>query len=177
MSQFFVPHTVDGEVVDTRQRRDSRRFRVSVRKSDLPSRTKQADAKSADINFIVARYKKTGELPVSKRAPLFEDISTIDFKESMDLLTRAEQSFGQLPAATRAAYNNDPMALLADLDDRSPEAHRRLFAAGMLTEDYVDPEAVLTQPKGSKASQGPSSSKGKGSKGSKEPELPMEDEG
>lgn len=140
------------------------RVRVQVPVSALPSRTKQADTKSADINFIVGRYKKTGELPVLKRAPMFADIPLVDFKESMDVITRAEQSFALLPSATRSAFGNDPARLLEALgrsDD--PAVHQYLFDSGIFSEPPKAPEAPSVKVKPPK-----------GGKAAKEPELPMD---
>jgi len=116
----------DGLVISVRHHRSSPRLRVQVAESLLPSRTKQSDAQGADINFIVGRYKKTGELPVPVRAPMFSDMSSTDYKEAMDLFTSAQQSFALLPAATRNAFANDPSQLLAALD-RSDDPQVRLY--------------------------------------------------
>lgn len=160
MSQFLKDIiSVDGEVLSGPRTLRGSRFRFPVPVSKLPSRTKQADAKSADINEIVRRYKKTGELPVNRRMALFEDLPAIDLKDAMDLMVRAEQSFAQLPSAVRAKYNNDPSALMADIDtvggsdlDKVKAAHGRLFEAGMLPKAWEDP----TPPASPEASPAPS---------------------
>lgn len=138
----------------------SPRIRVSVPVSKLPSRTKRSPdhVRASDINFIVARYKKTGELPVSKRAPMFSDMSAPDYKEALDLLTAAQASFDILPAQVRAKFNNDPTVLLSALDKASdPQVHQYLFDAGILASP---PEALpQSEPKVAKSSAKPTSKK------------------
>lgn len=164
MSQGFTFIDDDGVVIYPILSVYGPRVRVQVPLTDRPSRTKQADTKSADINFIVARYKKTGELPVMQRAPMFADIPLVDFKESMDLIRSAEQSFAQLPAHTRAAFNNDPAELLKALDSSNdPKVHQYLFDVGMFSEP----------PKAKEPPKSDTKSVSKPKKGSKEPELPL----
>lgn len=168
MSYNFLAVTSDGEVVDTRQRRGpTARILVSHRfNPDEPSRTKQADMKSADINNIVARYKKTGELPVVKRAPLFEEMNSLDYKYSLDILTAAQQSFALLPAHVRNSFDNDPARLLHALDNSSdPHVHETLFRAGVFAEPYKAPEKPLKAPS--------KEGSAKGAKSSKQPDLPL----
>lgn len=146
MSFNFDLKLVDGDV--SFRRRYQSGIRVSpLRTPDLPSRTKQADARAADINFLIARYKKTGELPVSGRAGMFSDISMPDYKEAMDLMASATQSFAQLPAKLRAEFNNDPSLLLEALDNASdPEVHQYLFDVGLLAEPPVAQETPVDKP-------------------------------
>lgn len=134
MSFNFDLKRVDGDVsFRTRYQTGIRVF--PLRTKDLPSRVKQADARASDINVIVARYRKSGELPVANRAPMFADISVGDFKSSMDVMTAAQQSFDLLPARVRSAFGNDPARLLEALDNSSdPVVHQYLFDSGMFLE-------------------------------------------
>lgn len=145
-----------------RSRYNGKRFKIEVPKSELPSRTKRSPdhVRAADINFIVARYKKTGELPVARRAGMFSDMSLPDYKDAMDLMTTAQQSFALLPARVRAAFNNDPAALLDALDHvADPKVHQRLFEAGVLASP--PPEQPVTEAKPASAPKGRASGKPK----------------
>jgi len=134
-SNFADPLT--GEIVRIRSYRQPR-LRVPVYvDTELPTRTKRSPdhVKAADINHIVSRYKKTGELPVSQRAGMFSDMSSVDLKEALDVVRSAEQSFAALPARVRASFNNDPNTLLRALDaSNDPRVHQYLFDAGVLAE-------------------------------------------
>lgn len=83
-----------------------------------PSRTKQEHAKECDINRIMARYVRTGVLPVSQDPALYGDFSDVGtYKEARDILIRAHSQFENLPAATRERFRNDPARFLAFMGD------------------------------------------------------------
>lgn len=150
MSYKFDHSLVDGDLSFRT------RFQTGIRivpslTENLPSRTKQADAKAANINNIVARYRKSGELPIVNRAPMFGDLSMPDYKEAMDIMAQATQSFAALPAALRAEFNNDPSLLLEALDNASdPEVHTYLYKIGLLAEP-PEAKAEPIEPKPSPA--------------------------
>ena len=73
------------------------------------SRTVQAPKDACDINNIVARYKKTGFLPVNEKGmPEFGDFADIgDFQSNMNKLISAQEMFMQLPASLRKKFGHD----------------------------------------------------------------------
>jgi len=79
-----------------------------------PSLTRQADAKSADINFIVRNYGLTGTAPQGVRIPSYEDYSETvsDYQTALNAIKAAEQSFLAIPATIRERFNHDPQAFL-----------------------------------------------------------------
>lgn len=77
------------------------------------SLTRQAGAEEADINFIMKRYEKTGVLPLETQERVFADVSELgSFREAMDVVRAAEESFMSLPARVRARFENDPVAFV-----------------------------------------------------------------
>lgn len=91
-----------------------KRNRVQVYKKPGKSLTEQHHAKACDINTIMARYLKTGLIEhISRYEPQFGDISELDFKKSLDTITRVESEFYELPAYVRDHYENDPSNYLA----------------------------------------------------------------
>jgi len=75
-----------------------------------PSRTRQEFAEECDINVIMARYERTGQLPVnSVEPPRYVDMTAMpsDFREAMDLMLAAEAAFMTLPAKVRREFDND----------------------------------------------------------------------
>lgn len=80
-------------------------------------RTKSEFADECDINKIMARYKRTGVLPVDVRkqaAAKFGDFSQLpSFMEMQDMLIAANDLFMALPAAVRKQFGNDPHEFLA----------------------------------------------------------------
>lgn len=73
-------------------------------------RTVQSEAKDTDINVIVKRFGLTGELPISRRVPLAYDFSEggLDYRDCLDVVRNAQQSFDSMPSGLRARFNNDP---------------------------------------------------------------------
>jgi len=106
------------------------------------SRTSQEFADEADINNIMARYLKTGTVPVyADRQAFYADAHTMSYQEMQNILIDAENAFMQLPAAVRERFGNDPAAFVEFASDKknvnelremellSPEAVQRLDAA------------------------------------------------
>lgn len=74
------------------------------------SMTKQSFKDECDINFIMARYERTGQLPLGDVQPLFGDFSNgLDLHQAMNAVSMAERNFIQnVPADVRARFDNDP---------------------------------------------------------------------
>lgn len=86
---------------------DRRRPRLKFNKR---GRTKQSFTDEVNINNIIGRFTKTGELPPATRPPMYADASQIPSFEAM-ANAHAEIStlFEELPPAERELYS-DPMA-------------------------------------------------------------------
>lgn len=107
------------------------------------SRTSQEFADDADINTIMARYLKTGTVPVyADRQPFYVEADAMpSFMEMQNVLIAARESFEALPAAVRERFGNDPSRFVEFATDEgnvaelrkmgllSPEAVERLDAA------------------------------------------------
>ncbi len=85
-----------------------------------PTRTKQQFKEEVDINTIVRNFGLTGELPKNVRVPQSGDFTGVsDFQSAMNIVRQAEEAFMQLPAETRARFNNDPQLLQQFVEDRN----------------------------------------------------------
>lgn len=84
-----------------------------------PSMTEQHFKDECDINNIVSRYQETGVLPQGNREPLFGDFAEYpqDLMSSHQYFDKAGEAFMQLPATLRKEFDNDPVKLLAFLQD------------------------------------------------------------
>lgn len=106
-----------------------------------PSKTKQSFAKEADINFIMARYSKTGVVTsMARGTPLYRDVSdaAANLHDAFLLVSDAEEQFMSLPSAVRRLANNDPVQLVAMLQDE--RAVHDLVDAGLDVELLAEPE-------------------------------------
>lgn len=100
------------------------------------SRTVQADARDADINVIMSRYQKTGQLPPLARLPSYGDFDQVsDFRTALELVRQGEHQFMQLPAAVRARFDNDPAAFSEFASD--PGNHLELVELGVVRQEVA----------------------------------------
>lgn len=84
------------------------------------SRTKQNHAKQCDINNIMKRYHKTGLLEHSrKHSPEYGFATSEDFNTSMNIITKANEMFEDLPSDIRTRFQNDPGQFLDFVDDEN----------------------------------------------------------
>lgn len=81
--------------------------------------------KESDINFLLARYQKTGMLYdadtmlKAKARPQFGDFTGIpDYQESLDKMNHALELFGDLPLHVRQRFHDSPTELLEFLQHK-----------------------------------------------------------
>lgn len=80
--------------------------------SEDESPTVQASKDECDINVIVNKYLRTGEMP-GVRQGVYADISEmVDLRDAIHMVNDAQQSFMELPANVREFFRNDPTALV-----------------------------------------------------------------
>lgn len=81
--------------------------------------TVQSDRDDADINKIVQRFMKSGQLPPSLRGePFYGDVSEFgDLQDSLIKIQEANELFMQYPAEVRERFDNDPVKLVDFLAD------------------------------------------------------------
>lgn len=75
---------------------------------DDPTLAQQQFRDEADINTILERFGRTGELVVPVNLPQFGDYSEVsDYHTAMNMIIQAQDSFDALPAKIRAEFDND----------------------------------------------------------------------
>lgn len=102
------------------------------------NKTRESEAAECDINRIVARFEKTGELPMVPPG-FFADVSEMgDYRTALDRVRQAEALFLQLPVAFREEMQNDVGEFLDFAAD--PANADRLKEVGLITaEEVVEP--------------------------------------
>ncbi len=85
------------------------------------SLTKQSFKDECDINFIMDKWKRTGEIPaasVGKMPPHYGDFSNPnDYMEACNRVIAANEAFSSLPSFLRDRFANEPANLIAFLAD------------------------------------------------------------
>lgn len=81
----------------------------------------QADANEADINKIVARMNKTGQMPrMADGEPFYGDISEFTgLQDAYIKVQEANELFMSMDASIRTRFDNDPVKMVEFLEDPS----------------------------------------------------------
>lgn len=104
-----------------------------------PTLAQQQFKDECDINNIVDKFLKTGEIqaPLSPKYGDFTGIS--DYKTALDRVIAAEEEFMNLPAAIRARFNNDAAELIEFMENEDNRAEAEKLG-------LTAPKEVLTAP-------------------------------
>lgn len=84
------------------------------------SGTQQHFKEECNINSIMAKFAKTGQLTPIQKIPQYGDFSNIgSYDEALNQIEAAQNLFGSLPAYVRDRFNNNPGELIAFMNDES----------------------------------------------------------
>lgn len=86
------------------------------------SRTEQHHAQGANINTIMAKYKKTGLIPQFVGAAYGDFTGVTDYHTAIELVRQSQLEFERLPANIRRYFNDDPGQLLDFVADDANRA-------------------------------------------------------
>lgn len=96
--------------------------------------TEQSHKDEVDINQIIKRHAKQGEL-IARTAMLnttdyrFDDVTGNDFMEASLIIAKAQQSFDQMPHKVRDRFDNNPAKFLDFV--QNPENGKELYEMGL----------------------------------------------
>lgn len=112
-----------------------------------PTRAQQHHKDECDINVILERFGKTGQMPVSAISATYGDFSgVIDYHTALNTLIAAENEFDALPAKLRAMFANEPSNLIEFLNDEKNKD--KAIELGLVkpttTSSFNEPEVVKT---------------------------------
>lgn len=111
-----------------------------------PSLTQQHFRDECDLNTIMSQYTQSGLVPEgTSRTALYGDFSQVDdYLTALNTIENARNQFNELPARARERFKNDPLELLAFLQnpDNKPEAQR----LGLLKEEPPPPTPTPPPP-------------------------------
>lgn len=97
----------------------------------------QQFAEECDINTIVNRFLKTGELPTFDARAQFGDFIDMpdSYQEALEAVRNAQKAFSELPSSIRARFYNDPAQLLLWLSD--PKNVDEAVKLGLMTKSVA----------------------------------------
>lgn len=96
------------------------------------SLTQQCFKNECDVIQMLEKHKRTGIMRVNKgyEKPLYDDFSgSVDYKESCNLIIKAEEQFMSLPSGIRKKFDNDPAEFLAFCEN--PENADEMIKLGL----------------------------------------------
>lgn len=121
------------------------RPRVKQEIGEDPGQVQQHLQEETDINNIMAKYRKTGELRhVTKMAGDYGDFSQVpDYRTAMQQIIEADALFMELPAKVRDRFGNDPAQFIEfATDEKNIEELRKM---GLAPEAPKAPEPQLVK--------------------------------
>lgn len=141
-------------------------------KNTLPSKTDQSFKNDCDVNFIMSRFLKTGQVThLAKRQGVYADVSEIkDLHESMIQVTQAQEAFNMLPAHLRERFQNSPVEMLRFL--QNPKNDSEAIELGLKVRKNPGPNA---KPSAGSNDEGGASPKSKKQKEATPPSKKEED--
>lgn len=119
--------------------------RSDVDFGDEVSLTRQADAKDCDVNVILDRFMKTGEMPWNGgKEAIYADVSDAGtFQEALQIVADAQTAFMGLDAKIRARFQNDPAQFLEFMEN--PDNYKEGVELGIYAKE--EPKAPPAPPK------------------------------
>lgn len=110
-----------------------------------PTMAQQQFRDEADINTIMERFGRTGELVAPVRMPQYGDFTGVnDYHTAMNAVIDAQTSFDALPAKVRARFDNDPGQFVEFcLDDNNREEAVSLGLVAPTVPPVVPAEATM----------------------------------
>lgn len=97
-----------------------------------PGLTEQGHKEACDINFILARYERTGQLPhMIRQNPVYGDFSSVpEYQQALGVVMFAQEQFDALDAKLRSKFENDPAKFLEFASD--PKNRGEMRKMGLL---------------------------------------------
>lgn len=94
------------------------RRKVTVDFKDQKSIVKKEFKDQTDINYMLKRFKVTGQIPVNKNMPQYGDVSGLkSFHDAHEVVQQAYDAFDTLPSQIRKKFDNDPLSIIDFLDN------------------------------------------------------------
>jgi len=102
-------------------------------------RTKQKTGVEHDINKLVARYQKTGVLPMREDAHgLFTDVCMVgDYMECQNRVLAAQDAFNSLGSVIRKRFGNSPDAFMEYMSSLGKDSIDEAVALGLVEKKVV----------------------------------------
>lgn len=106
-------------------------------------KTKQQFTDECNINKIMSRYLKTGNIDhLATHGAMYGDFTSLEFQDALEIVARGEEMFLDLSSDLRKKFNQDPKEFLAFV--QNPENTEEMYTLGLATRP--EPPAEPTPP-------------------------------
>lgn len=111
-------------------------------------KTKQKVGMEHDINKIVAKFKKTGQMPslnwdgnnLSDGENIIDLTSVGDFQECQNRIAKANEMFSSYPSLVRRRFNNNVDEFVSFMDNiKNPDNLKEALLLGLVEEKITEP--------------------------------------
>lgn len=113
-----------------------------------PTRAQQHHKDECDINVILERFGKTGQVPVNAISGTYGDFSGVhDYHTALNAIIASENEFAALPAQIRNKFQNDPANLVQFLDNPENRAEaEKLGLVNISSTANIEPAKAAEKP-------------------------------
>jgi phage internal scaffolding protein len=109
-----------------------------------PTRAQQHHKEECDINEILRRFGKTGQMPVNTSEALYPDFSdAVDYHTALNQIIASEREFDLLPSNLRKRFDNDPAKLVYFMQDK--KNHAEAVELGLINAPKTEPKTAPTE--------------------------------
>lgn len=121
--------------------------KITIDQSDEKSMTVQSEKESCDVNIIMERFNRTGQVShIVSAQPQFQDnTAVLPYEEALMTIEHAQSQFMSLPAQTRQYFGQDPKNFVRTILNPNEEDIRFFHKAGILVEGERSPQDVLNE--------------------------------
>lgn len=110
------------------------------------TKVRQSEKDNCDINKIMERFNRTGQLPSVKQIPpRYGEAIPVDYQTALQIVKESKDAFNQLPAKARQYFGHDPQNFMLALQDTSEDNTKKLLELGILQTIKPTPEDTLQQ--------------------------------
>lgn len=111
------------------------------------TRTVQSEKDSCDVNKIMERFNRTGQVShIVSAQPQFQDnTSTLPYEEALMTIQHAQEQFMSLPAKTRQYFGQDPKNFVETILNPSEGDLKFFREAGIVVDHHPPVEQILLE--------------------------------
>jgi phage internal scaffolding protein len=110
-----------------------------------PTRAQQHHKEECDINEILRRFGKTGQMPVNMSEALYPDFTdAVDYHTALNQIIASEREFDLLPATLRKRFDNDPANLVYFMQDK--KNYQEAIELGLINAPKTEPQVQNIEP-------------------------------